>query len=129
MSKRILVVDDDERVRLVFQKALARLGSGYQVEVAQNGREALEKAMEEPFDLIMTDLRMPELGGVELTKAIKRYCPDTIVVWMTSYGCHSLAAEARLLAVYRCLEKPLEVSEIRQVAREALESAGAHSRG
>ena len=129
MSKRILVVDDDERVRFVFQKALARLDSGYDVEIARNGREALEKAREAPFDLIMTDLRMPELGGVELTKAIRSLCPNTVVVWMTSYGCHSLAAEARLLAVYRCLEKPLEVGEIRQVAQEALKSTAAHSGG
>ena len=129
MIKRILVVDDDERVRFVLQKALARLGSGYSVETAQNGREALEKSMESPFDLIMTDLRMPELGGVELTKAIRNCCPDTVVVWMTSYGCHSLAAEARRLAVYRCLEKPLEVSEIRQVVQEALRSTEAHSGG
>jgi two-component system response regulator HydG len=122
-SRRILVVDDDKRVLFVFHDTLVRLGSDYEIATARNGLEALEKAREMPFDLVITDLRMPHMDGVALTEAIRALNSSTIVIWMTAYGCHQLATEAARLAVYRCLDKPLEVGEIRRAVREALEAA------
>ena len=119
-SKRILVVDDDERVLFVFHDALVKLGSEYDIVTARNGRAALEQAGETPFDLIITDLRMPDVDGVGLTEAIRALNSDVIVIWMTAYGCHRVRAEAARLAVYRCLDKPLEIGEIRDTVREAL---------
>jgi len=123
MTKRILVVDDDERVLFVFHDALVRLGSEYEIVTARNGREALKKAREAPFDLIITDLRMPDMDGIALTEAVRNSSPNVTVIWMTAYGCHTLKAEAARLAVHRCLDKPLEISEIRKTAREALQAA------
>ena len=124
LHKRILVVDDDERVLFVLHDILAGLGNQYEVVTAQTGYEALDKAREMPFDLLIADLRMPGMDGVELTEAVRALSPSTVVIWITAYGSQETDAEAVRLAVYRCLDKPLEVTKIRQIAREALEAAG-----
>jgi len=123
MDGRILIVDDEERVCFVLRRALARMSNGYEVVTAQDGRDALDKVKATRFDLIITDLRMPGMDGVELTEAIKAVDASTVVVWITAYGCHKVRAEARRLSIYDCLDKPLKVTRIRQIAREALESA------
>ena len=122
--KRILVVDDDERVLLVFHDALMRLGCEFEIVTARNGREALEKAREAPFDLIITDLRMPDVDGIALTEAIREMDTGVVVIWMTAFGCHTFRDEAARLAVYRCLDKPVEIGEIREAACQALGWAG-----
>jgi DNA-binding NtrC family response regulator len=126
--KRILVVDDDERVLFVFHDTLVRLGAEYEIVTARSGRQALDKARELPFDLVITDLRMPDVGGVELTEAIRASNSTTVVIWMTAYGCHRFSTEAARLAVYRCLDKPLEVGEIRRIVWQALKTATGQSR-
>jgi DNA-binding NtrC family response regulator len=120
--KQILVVDDDERVLLVLRRALMRLSDGCEVVTAHDGREALDKAESVLFDLVITDLRMPGMDGVELTEAIRALNPRTAVLWVTAYSCYELAEEAARLSVYDCLDKPLKVSEIRRIARKALAS-------
>jgi len=122
-SKRILVVDDDERVLLVFHDALVKLGSEYEVVTAANGRVGLEKAKEASFDLIITDLRMPDIDGIAFTEAVRALDSVATVIWVTAYGCHKLKADAARLAVYRCLNKPVEIREIRETARQALDVA------
>ena len=124
VSKRILVVDDDERVLFVLHDILAGLGNQYEVVTAQSGHEALDKARKMFFDLLITDLRMVGMDGVELTEAVRALSPSTVVIWITAYGSQETNAEARRLGVYRCLDKPLEVAEIRRIAREALDVAG-----
>ena len=118
--KRVLVVDDDERVLFVLRSALLGLGSEYEIVTAQSGRDALDEAEAAAFDLLVTDLWMPGIDGVELTEAVKAQSPQTVVIWVTAHGCHTIGAEVERLSVYRCLEKPLKVSEIRRIAREAL---------
>jgi two-component system response regulator HydG len=118
--KHILIVDDDERVLFVLHRALTGLGDGYEVVSAESGREALSKARETPFDLLITDLRMVDMSGMELTEAIKALNPKTAVLWVTAYGCHRVASEAARLSVYKCLDKPLKIAKIRRVVRQAL---------
>ena len=120
--KRILIIDDEVNVLFVMHDALAKLGDEYEIVTAQGGHEAMRKALATPFDLIITDLRMPDLDGVELTRAVKTLNPDTVVIWMTAYGYHKVSDTATRLMVYHCLDKPVEVAEIRRIAREALES-------
>lgn len=116
--KRILAVDDDEKVLFVVNGSLMKLGADYEVVTARDGQEALEKFRAAPFDLIITDLRMPGMDGVALTEAIRGVAPETRVIWMTAYGRHD--ADAQRLAVQRCLQKPLDIAEIREAALEAL---------
>lgn len=121
--KRILLVDDEESVLFVLYNGLLRLDEGYEVEIdkAHDGREALDKVKERPFDLIITDLRLPGMDGVELTEAVRELDSDIVVIWITAYDCHKARRDAERLEVYRCLDKPLEIDEIREIVREGLE--------
>jgi DNA-binding NtrC family response regulator len=123
VRKRILIVDDETRVLFVLRGALTRLGDGYQVVTASSGRAALATVKQTPFDLVLTDLRMPDMDGIALTEAIRALQPGTVVIWMTAYGHHKVRTEAAQLAVYRCLDKPIKIGQIRQIVLEALGSA------
>jgi two-component system response regulator AtoC len=118
--RRILVVDDDPMVLFVFRDTLRELGDACEIVTTQSGLKALGEANKEPFDLVITDLNMPDLGGIALTEAIRHESPATAVVWITAYGCHSVATDAVRLKIHRCHDKPLEVDEILQIARNAL---------
>jgi DNA-binding NtrC family response regulator len=117
---RILVVDDDDRVRFILEGALQKLGDNYEIVTAGNGREALDKASQMHFDLLITDLRLPRSDGLALTSAFAKVSPETKVVWITAYGCHRFADPAKRLSVLQCLDKPLEIQEIRKAALDAL---------
>jgi DNA-binding NtrC family response regulator len=118
--KRILVVDDEPTVLFVLHDILMALGNEYEIVAADNGLEALDRATKKPFDLVITDLSMPGMGGIELTEEIKAQRPETPVIWITAYGSYNVYADAQRLNVYRCRDKPLEISEILGMAREAL---------
>jgi CheY-like chemotaxis protein len=77
VPKKILVVDDDEDIRQMIKMELVNLG--YDPECAQNGKEALELLAREEFPLILTDLRMPEIDGIELCMQIKERNPETVI--------------------------------------------------
>jgi CheY-like chemotaxis protein len=119
-DKRILIADDDPRVLLILRAILERMRGGYLVVAAGSGTEALEKIEDRPFDLVITDVRMPGVDGIELVEAIRALNRNTAVIWITAYGCHKLQAECDRLAVHCCLDKPLRIGEIRQAALEAL---------
>jgi DNA-binding NtrC family response regulator len=119
---RILVVDDDERVLFVLRRALLAFQNGYEIVTAQDGHKALDRAKEIPFDLLITDLKMLKMDGIALTQAIRDLNSNTVVIWITAYGCAQVSDEATRLSVYECLEKPLRIGEIRRVVREALEN-------
>jgi CheY-like chemotaxis protein len=119
-NRRILVVDDEAIVLLIVHDTLETMGNHYEIVTAQSGAQALELARKKPFDLVITDLSMPEMDGVELTEAIKSLHPATTILWITAYGCHNYQDEARRLAVYGCWDKPLEISEILHMTEEAL---------
>ena len=120
IRRRVLIVDDDDRVRYVLHRALVRLADGFQVFAAQNGREALELARQDDFDLVIADLGLSEMSGLQFTRALKDVDGETMVIWITVDDCRDLRRAADRLAVHDCLEKPLEISEFRQAVREAL---------
>ncbi len=119
IRRRILIVDDEEQVLFVWCNALRKQANRYQIETAQSGQEALAKLLAMPFDLVITDLRMPGLSGQELTDQIRDICPETTVIWITAYRSPDIDAEAKQMGVTRCLDKPLKVGQIRQVVQQA----------
>ena len=119
---RILIVDDDPGVLLILRTTLERMKNGYRIVAARDGAEALQKVTAQSFDLIITDMRMPGIDGVELVEAIRAAKLNTAVIWITAYGCHKLRAEYERLNVYRCLDKPLRIGEIRRAALGALDT-------
>src|ERR1044072_6193965 len=93
---RILVIDDELRIRDAL--GLVIRGLGYEVALAKNGEEAKEQLRGAPFDLIFTDLRLPDVSGIDLLALIKGDTPNTEVVVMTAHGSLDIAIEALKLA-------------------------------
>ena len=104
---RILVVDDDQRMATTLADILE--AKGYQVETAHSGAEALEKVAGKPFDCVLSDIKMPEVNGVELYRAIKARQPDLPVVLMTAYSSDSLVREGLEEGAVAALTKPLDI--------------------
>ena len=123
-SKRVLIVDNEAKILFVLDRALASLGSECQVVCSGSAQEALELAQETPFDLVLTDLEMSEMDGITFTEALRALPYHPVVIWMTASCCCMASVDAKRLGVHRCLDKPMEVDEIRHVVREALQAAG-----
>ncbi len=108
---KILVVDDEPPLREILQRGLTQMG-GFSVEVAQNGLEAIEKVEKDIFDLILTDLMMPEMDGMELLKMIKGTRPEMPVIMMTAYGSIDTAVEAMKIGANDYITKPVDLRDL-----------------
>jgi CheY-like chemotaxis protein len=117
---RILIVDDDEVVLLVLHDMLAGIHDRWEIAVAQSGTCALLEFREQSFDLVVTDVRMPEMNGIELTEALRALDSNTAVIWITAYGGDEVAEEAARLGVDVCLDKPVQITALRQAVQDAL---------
>jgi two-component system response regulator HydG len=115
----ILVVDDQETNRVTLERILRR--EHWEVRQAEDGQVALEKVRETPPDVIVTDLKMPGLNGLELLKAVRALHPDIEVILMTAYGTVETAVDAMKVGAYDYVTKPLKRSEIVSSVRKALE--------
>ena len=110
-SIKILVVDDEALVRDIIRKGLSQMG-GFNVEVAQSGAEAIEKIEKDVFDLVLTDLKMPGMDGLELLKTIKGTRPEVMVILMTAYGSIETAVEAIKIGANDYITKPIYLNEL-----------------
>jgi CheY-like chemotaxis protein len=120
MPKRILVVDDEKSLVFFLGESLRTMGAEYQVQTACCGQDALDKATLEPFDLIITDLRMPGMSGLELIRKLRHVTPSIRVILITAYGDDIIEAQARHLGVFRYIRKPFHAEELLRTAQEAL---------
>ena len=116
---QILVVDDEERMRNLLKKVLAK--QGFSVETSSNGIDALDKVERNPFDVIIADIRMPEMNGMDLLKAVRETRPDIYVIIMTAFGSIDSAVEAMKNGAYHYITKPFKMSEISITLKKALE--------
>ncbi len=119
---RVLVVDDDAVARDLLVEALRK--EGYEVEATAGGGEAIARGREQRFDVVLTDLRMGEVDGLDVLREFKQLSPDTSVVLLTAFGSMDGAIEAIRHGAYDYLAKPFKKEEIRLVVRRSLE----HSR-
>jgi signal transduction histidine kinase len=111
MENKILVVDDEKEIRGFLSKALIRMG-GFQVELAESGKEALQKIEKESFDLVLTDLKMPKMDGLQLITEIAKSKPETLTMMMTGHGTIDSALEAMKRGASDYLMKPLNLDEL-----------------
>ena len=119
MADRILVVDDEESMRDVLKRLLS--AEGYVVSLAENGKKALDVLGTERFDYILSDIRMPVMGGVELLREITaRKVPGTVIM-MSAFGTVETAVEAMKLGAYDYISKPFMSDEILLTLRKAQE--------
>lgn len=118
-SIKILVVDDERGLCGGIQEALSR--EGYSVSTAFDAAAALQRAQSELFNLIITDIKMPGMTGLDLLRAVKQKSRDTFFVLMTAYGTVESAVEAMKEGAYDYLAKPIDLKRLRVVVQKALE--------
>jgi two-component system response regulator PilR (NtrC family) len=116
---RILVVDDEKSMRELLTFILKK--EGYEVTAPERGEQALELARREPFDLVITDVRMPKVDGLEILKAVKDSAPETAVIMISAFSSVETAVEAMKLGAYDYINKPFRVEEIKLIVKNALE--------
>jgi DNA-binding NtrC family response regulator len=112
LNDRILIADDEEVVRTNIREFLE--SNGYSVKCAADGREAMERVRAEDFALVITDIRMPEMDGIELLKRIVNEHPETYVLLMTAYASVETAVDSLRLGAYDYLLKPVVFEDLLQ---------------
>lgn len=115
----ILVIDDEMIVCESCQRILEE--EGYEVETAMSAKEAFEKMKAHPFDIVITDLKMPEIDGMEVLKTFRNEYPDTIVIMITGYSTVETAVEAMKLGAFDYIPKPFTPDEVSVVVKKAIE--------
>ncbi len=118
-KSRILVVDDEAIARENLEHILRK--DGYDVATADSGISALKKLSNTEFDLVMTDLKMKQVDGMEVLARTKEQYPDTEVVMLTAYATVATAIEAMQKGAYHYIPKPYKIDEVRMITKRALE--------
>jgi len=118
MTPRILIVDDEAAIRQSLAESLA--DEGYRTHAAETGEEALAKLNTETYDLVVTDLKMPNVSGLELLQALRNQDRQTPVIMMTAYGDVDTAVESMRLGAYDFIQKPFKLSDMRRQVAAAL---------
>ncbi|GAX60058.1 hypothetical histidine kinase protein [Candidatus Scalindua japonica] len=113
MNNRVLLVDDEETIRYVLRESL--VSEGYEVDVAQDAFQALEHLKQAQYDLIITDIKMHGMDGIQLIREIKKSISDLKIIIITAYGSLETVKEAAKLGVVEMISKPFKIREIKDV--------------
>ncbi len=120
MKSRILVVDDEESIREFLEIMLKK--EGYEVTTAEDGAKAKEILTKKSFDMVISDMQMPNVTGIELLRHVKDSYPDLVFMIITAFGTTETAVEAMKLGAYDYLTKPFKIDEVRLNISNALRS-------
>lgn len=118
----ILVVDDDQGMRELLEIMLT--GEGYLVSTANDARKALAQCRKEVFDLIITDLKMPKMDGIDFLRKVKDVSPETMVILITAYASAETAVTAMKEGAYDYIEKDFSIEDLKEIIRNALTKKG-----
>ncbi len=116
---RILIVDDEQSMRELLSIMLRK--EGFDVVTADNGESAIRAVQADIYDLVITDIRMPNIDGIDLLRAVKEISPETVVIVITAYATTETAVDALKLGAYDYITKPFKNEEIKLVVQKALE--------
>lgn len=120
MKSRILVVDDEESIREFLEIMLKK--EGFEVSLAEDGARAKEMIQKKSYDMVISDLQMPNMNGIELLKFVKDTAPDTVFMMITAFGTTETAVEAMKMGAYDYITKPFKIDEVRLNINNALRS-------
>lgn len=120
MKPRILAVDDEESIREFLEIMLKK--EGYDVTTAEDGQVAMDLLKKKSFDMVISDMQMPNVTGIELLKHVKDNYPDLVFMIITAFGTTESAVEAMKLGAYDYITKPFKIDEVRIVIGNALKS-------
>jgi len=115
----LLIVDDEQSMRQLLTLVFGR--AGHSVRSAENGRQALEQLRQSPADLIISDVKMPDMGGIELLTAARQLSPDVVIVMMTAFATVETAREAFKLGADDFIQKPFDIDELKLIVAKGLE--------
>ncbi|HEX8116757.1 MAG TPA: sigma-54 dependent transcriptional regulator, partial [Pyrinomonadaceae bacterium] len=115
----LLIVDDEPGMRQLLSHVFGR--AGHSVRSAENGTKALEQLRQAPADLVISDVKMPDMNGIELLRRLREFLPDAAVVMMTAFATVETAREAFKLGADDFIQKPFDVDELKLFAEKALE--------
>ena len=118
-TARVLIVDDETETCALLREIMEK--EGYEVQVAHNGPTALDLLVDQPPDVVLSDIQMPGMNGIHLLTAIQQRYPATQVILLTAYGSLSTAVEGIKAGAFDYLSKPFALDEIRRVVRQALD--------
>ena len=118
-TSQVLVVDDEEIARTNLEYILRK--EGHQVATAANGMEALEKVKAQEFDVVLTDLKMEKMDGIQLLESVKQVSPHTDIIMVTGYATVSSAVDALKKGAAHYLSKPIKLDELRATVREIID--------
>jgi CheY-like chemotaxis protein len=119
-AKRILIVEDEPKVAFFLQESLQAVDNSYSVVCAACGEDALNEMTRSPFDLVVSDLRMPGISGLELLQHVREQSPTTHTILITAYGSDEVEAETRRLQAYRYFTKPFSIQDFTSAVKQAL---------
>lgn len=114
----VLVVDDEEHTRLGYAEVL-RI-DGYDVDVAENGAEGLKKAERKEYQVIVTDLRMPEMDGMTFIEKLRNFDPEARVIVITAFGTFKTYKKTKEMGVVSFLNKPVRARDLKEAVAEIL---------
>lgn len=122
MSKKrhILVVDDEPKVAFFFQQHLQLVDASYVAKAVNSGPEAIAELKKQSYDLLITDLRMPKMNGLELLHHVRQISPKTKTILVTAYGSDDVWQRARQLDISHGLSKPVKINELLATVKELL---------
>ena len=120
-NKRILIVDDEEDLTWSISKHLSKDHDKYELIAVNSAMAALDVLAQVPVDLVITDIRMPEISGLDLLLNVRENYPQTKVVIMTAYGSSEIQEEANKRGCFKYIEKPFEIQELRQLILNVIE--------
>ena len=119
--KRILIVDDEPKVGFFLKETLESLGRGYSVSHVESGEAALDEMTRQPYELVVTDLRMPGMSGLDLLGRVQEMAPDTRTILITAYGNGDVESETRRLNAARYFTKPFPIDEFTAAVQNMLD--------
>ena len=119
MLNTVLIVDDEIETCALLREIMEK--EGYDVQVSHNGQTALDLLIDQPPDVVLSDIQMPGMNGIQLLTAIHQRHPETKVILLTAYGSLSTAVEGIKAGAFDYLSKPFALDEIRRVVRHALD--------
>jgi DNA-binding NtrC family response regulator len=120
--KKILIIEDDDEMSSLLKDFFKE--EGYETDSVEKGTYAFRKLMTESFDLIITDIRMPGLSGLEIIPGLKKFQPETPIIAITAFGGKEIYLRALKRGAYAYLEKPVHLLQLRTLVHKIINSKG-----
>lgn len=119
-SAKLLIAEDEDTLSFFLRRSLENAKPPFKVEVVDAGDKALKKVLTDEFDLIIVDLRLPDMDGLALIRAVRQFDPFMKVIVMTAYGSPATESEARKLGIHGYVTKPFAMEDMKRMISQLM---------